>query len=183
MARTYQRQGGRGTGSPRRPSSKRPVRLPTSKKRRFPYGDLKGRILRGVGVLFLCLLVAGVGFAAGAYFGLVRSVNLLGEPQNIETHPTYMYSAPLGDNEDSRRVIGAIFQGQNRKTAEREEIPIHLLNALVAKEDERFMEHGGEHHHPAVRQERLPHARPDVAAQDQGSPHRRRDRAQKGRQG
>jgi membrane peptidoglycan carboxypeptidase len=96
-----------------------------------------------VGVLFLCLLVAGVGFAAGAYFGLVRSVNLLGEPQNIETHPTYMYSAPLGDNEDSRRVIGAIFQGQNRKTAEREEIPIHLLNALVAKEDERFMEHGG----------------------------------------
>jgi membrane peptidoglycan carboxypeptidase len=143
MARTYQRQGGRGTGSPRRPSSKRPVRLPTSKKRRFPYGDLKGRILRGVGVLFLCLLVAGVGFAAGAYFGLVRSVNLLGEPQNIETHPTYMYSAPLGDNEDSRRVIGAIFQGQNRKTAEREEIPIHLLNALVAKEDERFMEHGG----------------------------------------
>jgi penicillin-binding protein 1A len=96
-----------------------------------------------VGVLFLCLLVAGVGFAAGAYSGLVRSVNLLGEPQNIETHPTYMYSAPLGDNEDSRRVIGAIFQGQNRKTAEREEIPIHLLNALVAKEDERFMEHGG----------------------------------------
>src|SRR3712207_7782311 len=50
----------------------------------------------------------------------------------------------LGDNEHSRRVIGTIFQGQNRKTAEREEIPIHLLNALVAKEDERSEEHTSE---------------------------------------
>jgi penicillin-binding protein 1A len=99
--------------------------------------------LRVVGILALCLLVAGLGFAAGAYAGLIRSVNLLGEPQNVETHPTYIYSAPLGDNEDSRRVIATIFQGQNRKTAEKEDMPIHLLNALVAKEDERFMEHGG----------------------------------------
>ena len=143
MARTYQRQGRKGTESPRRPSFKKPVRLPTSHKRSFPKGDLRAKILRGAGILALCLLVAGTGIAAGAYVGLIRSVNLLGEPQNVETHPTYIYSAPLGDNEDSRRVIGTIFQGQNRKTAEKEEMPIHLLNALVAKEDERFMEHGG----------------------------------------
>lgn len=144
MARTYQRGGGRGsTGAPRRPSSKRPVRLPTSRKRGFPYGNLRAKILRGAGIFLLCVVIAGVAFAAGGYVGLIRSVERLGEPRNAETHPTYIYSAPLSGNGDSRRVIGTIFQGQNIKTAEREDMPIHLLNALVAKEDERFMEHGG----------------------------------------
>src|SRR5215216_6580507 len=144
MARTYQRGGGRGsTGARRRPSSKRPARLQTSKKGGFPYGNLKARILRGVGIFLLCLVVAGVAFSAGGYVGLIRSVDQLGEPRNVETHPTYIYSAPLGGNGDSRRVIGTIFQGQNIKTAQRDQMPIHLLNALVAKEDERFMEHGG----------------------------------------
>ena len=145
MARTYQSGGGRGsTGARRRPASKRPVRLPASKKKRgFPYGNLKVRILRGVGIILLCAVVAGVAFAAGGYAGLIRSVDRLGEPRNAETHPTYIYSAPLGGTGGSRRVIGTIFQGQNIKTASREEMPIYLLNALVAKEDERFMEHGG----------------------------------------
>jgi membrane peptidoglycan carboxypeptidase len=144
MARTYQRGGGRGsTGARRRPSSKRPARLQTSKKGGFPYGNLRARILRGVGIFLLCLVVAGVAFSAGGYVGLIRSVDRLGEPRNVETHPTYIYSAPLGGNGDSRRVIGTIFQGQNIKTAQRDEMPIYLLNALVAKEDERFMEHGG----------------------------------------
>src|SRR5215212_3530603 len=144
MARTYQRRGGPETGSPRRPSSKRPVRLPkSSTKRRFPYGDLKAKVLRIVGIVFLCALVAGVAFAAGAYLGLVRSVERLGEPRNVETHPTYIYSAPLAGGDGSRRVIGTIFQGENRKTVSKDQMPISLLNALVAKEDERFMEHGG----------------------------------------
>ncbi|MDF2701263.1 MAG: Penicillin-binding protein [Rubrobacteraceae bacterium] len=141
MARTYQRRG--STGSRRRPSSKQPVRLPTSKKPRFPYGELRAKILRVAGIAFLCAVVAGVALATGGYFGLIRSVERLGEPRNLETHPTYIYSAPLAGNEGSRRVIGTIFHGENRKTASREEMPIHLLNALVAKEDERFMEHSG----------------------------------------
>src|SRR5918999_529123 len=145
MARTYQSKRGRGKGvrSPQRSGSGRRVRLPTSKRRRFPYGDLKKRILRAAGIFLLCVLVAAVGLAAGGYLGLIRSVDRLGKPQNLETHPTYIYSAPLGGNDDSRRVIGTIFQGENRKAASREEMPLHLLNALVAKEDERFMEHGG----------------------------------------
>ncbi len=146
MARTYQRKRGQGTRAraPRRPPSGRPVRLPrASKKRSFAYGDLKAKVLRGIGIFCLCALVAGVGFAAGAYAGLIRSVDRLGEPQNVDTHPTYIYSAPLSENGDSRRVIGTIFQGQNRKSASKDEMPPHLLNALVAKEDERFMEHGG----------------------------------------
>src|ERR671913_251730 len=140
MARTRSKTS-RNKGTKR---ARRPVRLPEHRKRgAVARKGPASRLLRGVGIFFLCLLVAGTGIAAGAYVGLIRSVNLLGEPQNVETDPTYIYSAPLGGSEDSRRVIGTIFQGQNRKTAEKEEMPIHLLNALVAKEDERFMEHGG----------------------------------------
>ena len=40
-------------------------------------------------------------------------------------------------------MIGTIFHGENRKTASLEEMPPNLLNALVAKEDERFREHAG----------------------------------------
>ena len=145
MARTYQSKNGQGTRAraPQRLGTGRPVRLPTSKKRRYPYRDLKKKILRATGIFFLCVLGATAGLGAGGYLGLVRSVDQLGKPQNLETHPTYIYSAPLGGNDDSRRVIGTIFQGENRKAASREEMPLHLLNALVAKEDERFMEHGG----------------------------------------
>ncbi|HET9928761.1 MAG TPA: transglycosylase domain-containing protein [Rubrobacter sp.] len=75
--------------------------------------------------------------------GLIESVQELDAPRTYETHPTYIYSAPLGGNEDSRRVIGTVFEGQNRKTASLSEMPPHLLDAVVAKEDERFREHGG----------------------------------------
>jgi membrane peptidoglycan carboxypeptidase len=145
MAHIYQskRREGARVRAPRRSGPGRPVRLPTSRQRRFPYEGLKKKILRATGIFFLCVLVAGVGLAAGGYLGLVRSVDRLGKPQNLETHPTYIYSAPLGGNDDSRRLIGTIFRGENRKAASREEMPLHLLNALVAKEDERFMEHGG----------------------------------------
>jgi penicillin-binding protein 1A len=96
-----------------------------------------------VGIIFLCGVAAGIAFAAGAYLGLVKSVDRLDEPRNVETHPTYIYSAPLGNDDGSRRVIGTIFQGENRKTVSKDQMPVYLLNALVAKEDERFMEHGG----------------------------------------
>jgi membrane peptidoglycan carboxypeptidase len=141
MARTYQRKGqGTRVKAPQRSGRER---LPASTKRRLPYGDLKKRILRAAGIFFLCVLVAALGLAAGGYLGLVRSVDKLGKSQSLETHPTYIYSAPLGGNDDSRRVIATIFQGENRKAAAKEEMPLHLLNALVAKEDERFMAHGG----------------------------------------
>src|SRR5829696_2269581 len=139
MARTYQKKTSR---SERARDVRRPVRLPAHRKgssRR----SLASRILRGMGVFLLCMLVAGAAFAAGGYLGLIVSVQKLDEPRTYETHPTYIYSAPLGGNEDSRRVIGTIFEGQNRKTASLSGIPPHLLDAVVAKEDERFREHGG----------------------------------------
>src|SRR5215204_882885 len=141
MARTYQKKSGRNGGTR---EARRPVRLP--EHRRVPAASRKGLgvwVLRGVGIFALCVLVAGVAFAAGGYLGLIESVQKLDEPRTYETHPTYIYSAPLGGNDDSRRVIGTIFEGQNRKTASLSEMPPQLLNAVVAKEDERFREHGG----------------------------------------
>ena len=145
MAGTHERKTSRGKGArdPRRPASVRAVRLPDYRKKKASGGGLGSKILHFVGVFFLCVLVAAVAFAAGGYLGVIKGVERLGEPQNLETHPTYIYSAPLGANEDSRRVIGTVFQGQNRQSASLTEMPPQLLNALVAKEDERFREHGG----------------------------------------
>ena len=139
MARTYQKRTSR---SERARDVRRPERLPEHRKG-FSRKSLVSRILRTIGVFFLCVLVGGVAFAAGGYLGLIESVRKLDESRPYETHPTYIYSAPLGGNEDSRRVIGTIFEGQNRKTASLSEMPPHLLDAVVAKEDERFREHGG----------------------------------------
>ncbi len=205
MARTHQRKTSRGKGArdPRRPASVRPSRLPDHRKKRPPRGGLGSRILRVVGIFFLCVLVAGVAFAAGGYLGVIKGVERLGEPQNFETHPTYIYSAPLGGNEDSRRVIGTIFQGQNRKTASldgdaaapaqragrqggralqgaRRGGPLGHHAALWGGHPGRRGGRGGEHHHPAVRQERLPLPGPVHHAQGQRSPDRHRDRAQEG---
>src|SRR5215216_1022749 len=141
MARTYQEKTSRGE---RARKARRPVRLPEHRKKRASSRkSLASRILRVIGIFFLCVLVGGLAFAAGGYLGLIESVQRLDEPRTYETHPTYIYSAPLGSNEDSRRVIGTIFEGQNRKTASLSEMPPYLLDAVVAKEDERFREHGG----------------------------------------
>lgn len=121
---------------------RRLVRLPEHRKGTFRR-SLVSRILRAIGVFLSCVLLGGVAFAGGGYLGLIESVRKLDEPRTYETHPTYIYSAPLGGNEDSRRVIGTRFEGQNRKTASLSEMPPHLLDAVVAKEDERFREHGG----------------------------------------
>src|SRR5919107_79934 len=140
MARTYQKRTSRGGGAR---EARRPVRLLEHSKGSSRKRSLASRILRGIGVFLVCVLVSGAAFAAGGYLGLIESVQNLDEPLAVETHPTYIYSAPLGGNEDSRRVIGTIFEGQNRKTASLSQMPPQLLNAVVAKEDERFREHGG----------------------------------------
>jgi membrane peptidoglycan carboxypeptidase len=139
MARTHQKRTSR---SGRAGDIRRAVSL--SGRRKGPSRrSLASKVLRALGAFLLCVLASGVAFAGGGYLGLIESVRKLDEPRTYETHPTYIYSAPLSGNEDSRRVIGTIFEHQNRKTASLSEMPPHLLDAVVAKEDERFREHGG----------------------------------------
>ena len=144
MARTHQRGREPGAGTSKRKGLSRPVRIPSKRKKpKSRAAALWSRVLWVSSVVLLSLFVAGVAFAAGGYLGIVQGVKQLEAPQNFETHPTYIYSAPLGESDDSRRVIGTVFGGLNRKSASLGEMPPHLLNALVAKEDERFREHAG----------------------------------------
>src|ERR671916_493547 len=146
MARTHQSGRGRGpgAGASKRQGSSRPIKLPAKrKKQKSRAAAIWSRILWALGIALLVLFVGGLAFAAGGYLGIVQGVKQLEAPRTFETHPTYIYSAPIGESENSRRVIGTIFGGQNRKTASLSDMPPHLLNALVAKEDERFREHAG----------------------------------------
>ena len=147
MARTYQRRYGRNAP---RTEFKRGTRLPagvenpaSKKKQDRKKESLRTRILRWVAVVFLCCVVAVLAFVAGAYLGLASGVENLDEASAGPSHPTYLYSQPLGETDDSTRVIGTIFHGENRKTASLEDMPPSLLDALIAKEDERFRTHGG----------------------------------------
>jgi penicillin-binding protein 1A len=147
MARTYQRRYNRVTA---RPEFKRDARPPASpgepaseKKQNHKKENLRTRILRWVAVLFLCCTVALLSFVLGGYLGLVSAVENLDEAAAGPSRPTYIYSQPLGETEDSTRVIGTAFHGENRKTASLGDMPSSLLDALVAKEDERFRTHVG----------------------------------------
>jgi hypothetical protein len=66
--------------------ARRPIRLPKHRKKRTASRkDPVSRIMRVLGIFFLCVLVAGVTFAAGGYLGLVKSVQKLDEPRTYET--------------------------------------------------------------------------------------------------
>ena len=143
MVRTYQKRGGR-ISTPQGPKKgvKKPPAFPRHKLG-YEKQSLKTRVLRWVVILVLCCIVAAVAFVAGGYVGLVKAVENLDEGSAAPSRPTYIYSKPVGETEGSTRVIGTIFQGENRKKADLEDMAPSLLDALVAKEDERFREHGG----------------------------------------
>jgi membrane peptidoglycan carboxypeptidase len=106
--------------------------------------SLRTRILRWAGLSSICCAVAVLAFIAGGYLGLVKGVeNLTEEASSTASRPTYIYSAPVGETSGSTRAIGTIFGGENRREADLAKMPSSLLDALVAKEDERFREHGG----------------------------------------
>ena len=143
MVRTYQKRGGGISTLPRpRKGAKKSPAVP--RKRTGHENESRGaRALRWAVIFVLCCFVAIVSFVAGGYAGLVKAVENLDEISAAPSRPTYIYSKPVGETEGSTRVIGTIFQGENRKTADLDDMAPSLLDALVAKEDERFREHGG----------------------------------------
>ena len=142
MARTSQRRS--STGTPRATSQKsQRISTAPKKKRDSKKRILRSKVLRWIGFLSLCVVVAVFAFVAGGYLGLVKGVKSSEEVPSAPSHPTFIYSKPVGSTEQSTRVIGTIFQGENRKMASLDKMPPSLLDALVAKEDERFREHAG----------------------------------------
>jgi hypothetical protein len=120
MVRTYQKRGGR-VSTPQGPKKgvKNPPAFPKHKLG-YEKQSLKTRVLRWVVILVLCCIVAAVAFVAGGYVGLVKAVENLDEVSAAPSRPTYIYSKPVGETEGSTRVIGTIFQGENRKKADLE---------------------------------------------------------------
>jgi len=143
MVRTYQKRGGRIATAPGPGKVARKPPAASKKKQSYEKESRGVRALRWAVIFVLCCFVAAVAFVAGGYVGLVKAVENMDEVSTAPSHPTYIYSKPVGETEGSTRVIGTIFQGENRKTAALENIAPSLLDALVAKEDERFREHGG----------------------------------------
>src|ERR687886_792197 len=142
MARTHPRRRGRITAGPRFKKGMPPVasKKPDYRKKQ----SLKTRILRWASLSSICCAVAVLAFVAGGYLGLVKGVeDLTEQTSSTASRPTYIYSAPVGETSGSTRVIGTIFGGENRRKADLDKVPPSLLDALVAKEDERFREHGG----------------------------------------
>src|ERR687885_657609 len=142
MARTHPRRRGRITTAPRPKKGMPPV---VSKKPGYRKKEsLRTRILRWAGLSSICCAVAVLAFVAGGYLGLVKGVeSLTEETSSTASRTTYIYSAPVGETSGSTRVIGTIFGGENQRKADLDKVPSSLLDALVAKEDERFREHGG----------------------------------------
>ncbi|MFM8490018.1 MAG: transglycosylase domain-containing protein, partial [Bacteroidota bacterium] len=83
------------------------------------------------GVNFLIFLIAGV------WIGLFGRLPSSEELRNIETaNATEVYSA------DSV-LIGKYYMGENRTQVSLDNISPYIINALIATEDKRFLEHSG----------------------------------------
>lgn len=101
---------------------------------------MKKRLLKRLLLAFLALIAAGGLFIIGFYyavkaqfFGPLPGEDDLRDIRNATA--TLVYS-------EGGELIGRIFE-QNRTNADFEELPEHLVNALVATEDARFFEHEG----------------------------------------
>ena len=99
----------------------------------YPYPVKVFRIgFRSFGALAGCLFVLYLFILIGA-FGLVPNRNELKEIKNYTASEIYSQDSVL---------LGKYFL-QNRTNAEFEDLPDHLINALVSTEDSRFYEHSG----------------------------------------
>lgn len=97
-----------------------------NRRRGLRYGLYAG----GGGILLLGLLVVLV------YYGAFGKMPTYGELKSIQNNTA---SEVYGSDEV---LLGRYFV-ENRVNADFDEIPIHLVNALVATEDARFFEHSG----------------------------------------
>ena len=201
MARTYQSGGDGAARGAATALLQTAGPAPGAQEARLPVREPGVRILRGVGIILLCAVVAGVAFAAGGYLGFDPERRSVGRASKRRDAPdvhilrTAWRQRGLAacDRDDLRgsepkdRQQGgdADLPAQRARRQGRRALHGARRCGLVGDHAGAMGGHpgrrdrrGGEHDNPAVRQERLPHPRPDVAAQDQGSPHRHRVGAQ-----
>ena len=94
------------------------------------------RLLKLLILVLVVFLLAGASFTLAVYLGLSGPVPDKSELQQIQHATASVIQDRHGES------IGRIF-AENRTNASFEELPVHLVNALIATEDARFFEHEG----------------------------------------
>lgn len=94
------------------------------------------RLLAYLTLLLLILLLGGMTFAGVLYYQVAQMMPSVSVIENYQPRDaSFIYSAD--------GVLLARIAEEYREPAALEEIPKHLINATIAKEDRRFWQHGG----------------------------------------
>lgn len=94
------------------------------------------RLLAYLTLLFLILLLGGMTFAGVLYYQVAQMMPSVSVIENYQPRDaSFIYSAD--------GVMLARIAEEYREPAPLEEIPKHLINATIAKEDKRFWQHSG----------------------------------------
>ena len=95
-------------------------------------------IFRVVVSLAIISIFAAGGVAFGAYLGIIDSISTIDYMTiHIPTYETSIVFDRYGNE------IDRFWAGENREFVSLEQIPLHLQNAFIAIEDQRFFEHNG----------------------------------------
>ncbi len=116
-----------------------------NEKNRKENNSKKKKVKNKVGVIIFRVFIAGFlisvfalgGALVGAYFGIVENAPKL-EPLKIQPN---IYTSIIYD--ENGNEIDRLKAEENREYVSKEDIPLHLKNAFVAIEDERFYSHDG----------------------------------------
>ena len=87
--------------------------------------------------VFIALLIIGVGVVLGVISGIIDETDSLAEEELDGVKLTSFVYDKDGNQ------IGEFFDEENRVSIEYKDIPTHVVDAIVAIEDERFFEHKG----------------------------------------
>ncbi len=97
---------------------------------------LKNKWVKRIGIFIAFLIVLFFGFYASIFFGFWGKIASSKELANLKQAQATQILA------DDEQLIGKIYT-YDRQSVDFEDIPQHLINALVATEDARFYEHDG----------------------------------------
>ena len=95
-------------------------------------------ILKGLIIVSIITIFGVCGGALGLFIGIIKNAPDLAE---INLKPTTYYTSFIYDQND--KEMDRLSSGENRIYATLDQIPLHLQQAVIAIEDERFYEHEG----------------------------------------
>lgn len=108
----------------------------SKKKKRNIFGAVIGTMFK---VLFFTIIAGGI-IAAGVVFGVLSSIVGDTEALNIDTLKSLKLTTFIYDSEGKEIET---LSSENRIMVEYEDLPKHVIDAVISIEDERFLTHNG----------------------------------------